>query len=117
SRYLAIPQAWSIGTEIWFYLLAPALVAVRSRWLAATALVALGIRFTFTATTLPFFPWQQRFFPAELFFFILGILAFRALRRRTPSPLVGYSGLGLLIAACIFWGWLPWGESLSAFGS
>lgn len=73
-----IPQAWSIGTELSFYLLAPCLVQLRTRWLLVLGGGSLASRFITIAAGLPFWPWQQRFFPSELLFFLLGILAYRA---------------------------------------
>jgi peptidoglycan/LPS O-acetylase OafA/YrhL len=73
ARFTWIGQAWSIGTEIWFYLLAPVLVR-RSVPIqivlgsASCALMVLMERFS---------PLTHFFFPANLWFFLLGSLLFR----------------------------------------
>jgi peptidoglycan/LPS O-acetylase OafA/YrhL len=74
---LAIPQAWSLGIEISFYLIAPILLKARSRWLAVAACAGLALKIL----TLQAFhlqdPWTYRFFPFELSYFLLGALAYR----------------------------------------
>ncbi len=72
-----ISQAWSIGTELWFYMLAPFLVRLRTRWLLVLVGASVACRFITLRMGLPFWPWQQRFFPCELYFFLMGILAYR----------------------------------------
>lgn len=69
-----IPQAWSIGTEIWFYLLVPFLTALSSRSLAIIAGLCLALRFYLGAhlgLEIYFF------FFAQLPLFIFGMLAYR----------------------------------------
>jgi len=118
SSYLAIPQAWSIGTELWFYLLAPALILLRSRWLLVLGACSCGLRLVIAASTLPFYPWQQRLFPMELLFFIVGVLGYRLLRtHRVPSQSACLAGLSVLVVACMFSGWLPFLDPPNALGS
>ncbi len=75
--YWAIPQIWSIGTEIWFYLLVPFLVTARTRWLLVISGAGILVRFAMLYYDLPFHPWQQKVFFAELPFFLVGILSHR----------------------------------------
>jgi peptidoglycan/LPS O-acetylase OafA/YrhL len=75
--YWIVPQSWSLGTEIWFYLLVPFLVPMKTRTLCVLLAASVALRFAIASTDLPFFPWQQRFFPTELAFFLIGMLAFR----------------------------------------
>jgi peptidoglycan/LPS O-acetylase OafA/YrhL len=76
---LFIPQIWSIGVEITFYLFAPFLL--RRKWyLQAIVLIAsLALRYWLYNVKLWYFdPWDYRFFPTELAFFMAGSLAYRA---------------------------------------
>lgn len=72
-----IPQSWSLGTEICFYILVPFLGEMKTRTLCVLLAASVAIRFALAASNLPFFPWQQRFFPAELAFFLIGLLTYR----------------------------------------
>ncbi len=74
--WILVPQGWSLGTEIWFYLLVP-FIAPRKRVILILLVASLLIRTVIVNSELPFFPWQQRFFPAELMFFLIGMLSFR----------------------------------------
>lgn len=74
--WILVPQGWSLGTEIWFYLLVP-FIAPRKRVILILLAASLLTRMLIVNSELPFFPWQQRFFPAELMFFLVGMLSFR----------------------------------------
>ena len=78
-HFLAVPQAWSLGVEITFYLLAPFIV--RRSVMLQTGLIALSLalrlffRFHFH---LHDDPWSYRFFPFEIVFFLVGSLSYRS---------------------------------------
>lgn len=74
---LAIPQAWSLGLELSFYLLAPCLLNLRSRWLFLGAGCSLAIKLLVISELHLGDPWTYRFFPFELGYFLLGSLACR----------------------------------------
>lgn len=78
QTYRTIGPAWSIGTEIWFYLLAPFLVRIRWPFLVAIAAASLACRL-WIADGLGRYPYF--FFPAQLLFFIAGICCYRIYRR------------------------------------
>jgi peptidoglycan/LPS O-acetylase OafA/YrhL len=74
---LLVPQAWTLGLELTFYLLAPLLVrrdAALMTALVLSLLVRAGLMALGIGTT---DPWSYRFFPAELSLFLLGALAHR----------------------------------------
>jgi peptidoglycan/LPS O-acetylase OafA/YrhL len=84
---LVIPQAWTLGLEFSFYLIAPFVVR---RWVAAILIVfvaSLGVRLC-----LQFWfgyqgdPWSYRFFPSELAVFLIGALAYRVYK----LPTIGF---------------------------
>lgn len=80
--FFVVPQAWSLGVELWFYLVAPFLV--RRSWRAVLAVVLAGLAARLLSG-LDGDPWTNRFFPFELPMFLLGALAYRrfaAIKRR-----------------------------------
>jgi peptidoglycan/LPS O-acetylase OafA/YrhL len=86
---LVIPQAWTLGLEFSFYLIAPFVVR---RSVAAIMIVfttSLGVRLC-----LQFWfgyqgdPWSYRFFPSELAVFLIGALAYRVYK----LPTIGFDG-------------------------
>lgn len=80
SAYLLVPQAWSIGVEIWFYMLAPML----TRWSTRALIILISITLLGRIAFFFFFPghyygaFNYRFFPFELTLFLMGSLAYRA---------------------------------------
>lgn len=72
-----VPQAWTISVEIWFYLLAPFIVARRTRTIVFICVLGVLLRACLMQAGLSHDPWSYRFFPTELPFFLFGVLAFR----------------------------------------
>jgi peptidoglycan/LPS O-acetylase OafA/YrhL len=68
-----ITQAWSIGTEIWFYLFAPFLVRCSTSILFVIASASCALMMFM----LPIWPLTYFFFPANLWFFVSGVLLCR----------------------------------------
>lgn len=73
---LFIPQAWTIGVEITYYLLAPAIVRRSLKVIAVIMLASIGLRGILYFNGFTFDPWTYRFFPTELFFFVAGTLSY-----------------------------------------
>jgi peptidoglycan/LPS O-acetylase OafA/YrhL len=72
---LLVPQAWTLGVELTFYLLAPFIVRDRKR-LVLLLLASFSIRAGLLIQGIGFSdPWTYRFFPAELGLFLLGALS------------------------------------------
>lgn len=69
----AIGQAWSISSEIWFYMLAPFLVRRSTVFLTAIIAASLMIGSLMKARDLS----TYFFFPAILYLFVIGILIYR----------------------------------------
>jgi peptidoglycan/LPS O-acetylase OafA/YrhL len=59
---LLVPQSWSIGIEITFYLLAPMLCKAKSRTIVFIGIALLAARFTGLFFGLNQDPWTYRFF-------------------------------------------------------
>lgn len=89
SDGLLVPQAWTLGVELTFYISAPFLL--HSRRLIYLALAfSIGVRlFIFSIGLGRFDPWTYRFFPSELALFLLGALSHQVLLPLYRSKLSG----------------------------
>lgn len=98
-----VPQAWSIGCELWFYLIAPFIVR-RLRLVLLLAAGSLVCRFLLARYGFSGEPWNRAVFPSELIFFLLGVLAYhvylRFPRYRFPVGRERLCTLASLAAAC-----------------
>ena len=75
DSYLLNGPAWTLSHEIWFYLLVPFLTNLRTLILLAITAASFGLRYYLESAN----PWSSYFFfPANLGFFVTGILAVRA---------------------------------------
>ena len=78
-RGLLVPQAWTLGVELTFYLLAP-FILFRKKILIALLTSSLLLRVYLISIGLGTEdPWIYRFFPSELALFLLGALAHQVL--------------------------------------
>jgi peptidoglycan/LPS O-acetylase OafA/YrhL len=76
---LLVPQAWTLGVELTFYLLAP-FILFRKKILIALLISSLILRVYLISIGLGTKdPWTYRFFPTELALFLLGALAHQVL--------------------------------------
>jgi peptidoglycan/LPS O-acetylase OafA/YrhL len=72
-----VPQGWSVGLELLFYLIAPFVIR-RSIWfLASLCALSLASRIALMAAGFSGNPWDRTLFPSELIYFLLGVLAYR----------------------------------------
>jgi peptidoglycan/LPS O-acetylase OafA/YrhL len=104
-EFLFIPQAWSLGLELTFYVMAPFIVR-RSPWVIGTiAACSVAARAIGYACGLREDPWSYRFFPFELSLFLAGALSYHIYRRIRPRQ-VGFGmrifGLGVIPAILLF---------------
>lgn len=77
---LLVPQAWSLGVEISFYLLAP-FILHNTRVIFTLLISSLLLRIYLFKIGLGMQdPWTYRFFPAELAFFLFGSLSHQILK-------------------------------------
>lgn len=110
-EFLLVPQAWSIGLEISFYLLAPLIVRRNVYQVGALTLGSLLLRaYIYYGLRWHFDPWTYRFFPTELAFFLFGTLAFRLyewLKQQPLSRAVTWGGTGLVIGLTLLYPLLP----------
>lgn len=76
--YLLLPQAWTIGLELSFYLLVPWLNRQKSALLLMIVILSAALRIEcYEYLGYRNDPWSYRFFPFELALFVLGMLSNR----------------------------------------
>jgi peptidoglycan/LPS O-acetylase OafA/YrhL len=76
---LLVPQAWTLGLELCFYLIAPFILR-SMRWVVLLFLASLALRAGLLyAGIAQSDPWSYRFFPLELALFLAGALSHRLL--------------------------------------
>ena len=83
--FLPVPQAWSLGVELLFYLIAPFLCRSVVR-VALLFAFGLAVRVAIGAWHPEFDPWGYRFAPAEMMLFAAGGLAYFAGRKLRDAP-------------------------------
>jgi peptidoglycan/LPS O-acetylase OafA/YrhL len=74
---LLMPQGWSLGVELSFYLLAPYLLNKQTKTLIFIILFSFILKYILLLFIYGGDPWTYRFFPSELGIFLLGSLAYR----------------------------------------
>jgi peptidoglycan/LPS O-acetylase OafA/YrhL len=109
--FLGIGQAWSLSVEMWFYMMAPFLVR-RKHWLLIGLLVAAALfRYRLFRSSFSIDPWTGRFLPAEMVFFLAGIvgyLAYTRLRTMAVPTWLMRLALALVVVLTIGYPLLPW---------
>jgi peptidoglycan/LPS O-acetylase OafA/YrhL len=76
--FLLVDQAWSLGVELTFYLIAPFLFrSGRVKIVILLFIASFVARLIFYIFVTSAEPWTNRFFPFELGLFLLGALAYR----------------------------------------
>jgi peptidoglycan/LPS O-acetylase OafA/YrhL len=78
--FMLIPQAWSLALELTFYLIAPFINKLKTKWLLLIMTISFSLRIYIYSLGYRNDPWTYRFFPNEIFFFVSGILAYRLYR-------------------------------------
>jgi len=76
--FLLAPQAWSLGIELMFYLVAPFIVRKSNKcilFLLSLSLLIRGVTYFYLGYNHD--PWTYRFFPSELALFLLGTISYR----------------------------------------
>jgi peptidoglycan/LPS O-acetylase OafA/YrhL len=76
--FLFIPQAWTLSLEIYFYLIAPLILRKSKLFIFILMILSFLFRiYLYFNFNLKLDPWTYRFFPTELFFFLLGYFSFK----------------------------------------
>lgn len=79
--FLLVPQAWTIGLELTFYLIVPFFARKNTRWLILIGTASVACKVLLAVTGYNNDPWTYRFFFSELHLFILGMIAYRVYNR------------------------------------
>jgi peptidoglycan/LPS O-acetylase OafA/YrhL len=109
-----VPPAWTLSLEWYFYLLVPLFCAMSTR----RVVLVTGFSFLLAALIALFAnvqPWNRAFFPAELYLFLLGFLAYR-LKHLIPAAL-GWACAALVAVTILAYQHIPgfdWQAPVSA---
>ncbi len=109
-RFLFIPQAWTIGVEIAFYLIAPFLVRRKLKIILLFIFLSVVIRVLLHFNGYKGDPQSYRFFPSELVFFLMGLVAYKAyvyLKTRQIRPSLYYFIFIFIITLTLFFSFIP----------
>lgn len=75
--YMAFnPMAWTISLELIFYFFAPFIVRKSIKYIIALFLISIIIRLLLITHNLTYHPWDYMFLPAQVMFFMAGILSY-----------------------------------------
>ena len=115
---LLAPQAWTLGVELSFYLIAP-FVLPRRKWIWGLLFASVLLRVYLIHIGLGAHdPWTYRFFPTEVALFLCGSLAHQVLLPVYERKLGDRAGAAAIVAtlfvvaySCAF-SWLPGGLQL-----
>ena len=115
---LLIPQAWSLGVELSFYLIAP-FVLPRIRVLISLLCISLLLRLYLISIGIGATdPWTYRFFPTELALFLLGALSHQFILPFFKKIFAGKEGPAsniatfFLVIICMIFSMIPIAESI-----
>jgi peptidoglycan/LPS O-acetylase OafA/YrhL len=118
---LLVPQAWTLGVELTFYLLAP-FILFRKRILIALLVSSFILRVYLISIGLGTQdPWTYRFFPTELALFLLGALAHQILlpiyQKLSTTQIEKYSKISayFLILLTLVFSFIPIKEIQKSF--
>lgn len=112
---LLVPQAWTLGIEISFYLIAP-FVLRRPKLLLTLLAGSLALRVWLVAIGIGLHdPWSHRFFPTELALFLLGAVSHQwvlpLVRKHISLPLIDRIqpwAVGFIMVFCLILLQLPY---------
>lgn len=76
-NYMFIPQSWSISVELLFYLVAPFIVRKKIKSLLLILTFGLFIWVLLKGINLNHDPWNHRFFPYVIVYFLLGAFSYK----------------------------------------
>jgi len=105
--FLLVPQAWTIGIEIAFYLIVPFLARKKAWIIGILILLSIGIRIALYHNGLTHDPWAYRFFPAEIVYFLLGMIGYKIYKKMQhikPNSIPLYMVFGLILCFTLFFG-------------
>ena len=99
-RFLISPPSWSLPLELIFYCIAP--LMLRRKILLLVGIVSLVIRIALLIHFGVRDPWDYRFFPSELLFFLCGILSYYIYEKIKASKHLKNRAFLLTMVFCIY---------------
>jgi peptidoglycan/LPS O-acetylase OafA/YrhL len=111
-EFLFVPQAWTIGVELAFYLVAPFILKRDIRIVGLLILSSILLRFILYRQGLNYDPWTYRFFPTELAFFLLGNVSYRIyvfVKKRDVPQIVHHLVIIVIVTFTVIYDkfWVP----------
>ena len=79
--FMLLPQSWSLSLELFFYLLVPFLAVKNIRLTIGIIAVSVIARFVLYSHGYNYIPWNTRFFPFELAFFLIGGISYEIYKK------------------------------------
>lgn len=76
-NFTLIPQAWTIGIEILFYIIAPFIVRAKTNFILFFIFLSICLRVLIYSMGFYHEPWIQRFFPTEIALFLAGAISYK----------------------------------------
>lgn len=101
-EFLLVPQAWTIALELMFYLIAPFIARKSVSFIIVLLILTASVKVLLMKVGLTNDPWSYRFFPAEMMYFLLGILSYKTLAYYRKINLPKNLLLGVLITTISF---------------
>lgn len=109
--FLFIPQAWSLGIEMTFYLIAPFVLRKGLKIVLVIMCLSFLLRlFIYNFLALQNDPWTYRFFPTEIVFFLTGYVSYLIYLRIKDLSIPRYAFVlifSVAVAFTIFFSFLP----------
>lgn len=86
-QFIFIPQAWSIGMELWFYLLAPFLFKLKNKQIVIIIIFLVILKYLFLNEFSNSYNWKYRVHFFELVYFLLGGISYKLVQIINLNPL------------------------------
>ncbi len=110
NSFMLLPQAWSISVELMFYLVAPFIVRKNIIWILGIMFLSFILKLILLSHGYVNDPWNYRFFPTEILFFLSGCVAYKVycqLKEYKISKYVLYPFMLFLVFATVLWQYIP----------
>lgn len=101
-QFILIPQAWSIGMEFWFYLLAPFLFKMKNKQIVIIIIFLIILKYLFLNEFSNSYNWMYRVHFFELVYFLLGGISYKLIKIKKSNPLTGKLIFIMIIIYVIF---------------
>ncbi len=110
ESFLFVPQAWTLGIELSFYVIAPFIFKRGWKFILTVFSLSLFIKCFLYVIGLTFEPWPYRFFPAEICFFLAGhysYLLYRYIRLKHVPSKIPWILFATLVFSIVFYSQIP----------